>query len=265
MKPKILSITIELMQEINLLTGQLKNADKTKTTQILKELAKKQEVFNAHLEILNKRTYHFFVGGPPGAGKSAFVGELKDAFPYAEVIPSGNICRTIAKEETDRGHEVARYVKAGELVPMKLFIDDVIEKLNSIITETHIIVWDGFPRTYEQERVFSRLTIGGKVVKVLKDAPEEEIMGRIMNEGRKQCSNPNCGIEHPSQHSICGCGSTLIVRPDDDPVIWLKRYRYHMGNIDQMQSNMYADLSFNSNDREGHKNIIKAIRKTLGI
>lgn len=268
MKPKILSITTELMCEINSLTHQLRNTntDTTATAKILKQLEEKQELFDSYLEILNKKTYHFFVGGPPGAGKSAFVGELKDVFPYAEIIPSGNICRNLAKEDSERGHEVARFVKKGELVPLSLFVDNITEKLHNIVASTHIVIWDGFPRTFEQERLFAQYTMGGKVAKVLKDAPEEEIMGRILYEGRKQCSNPSCGVEHATSQTICNkCGSSLIVRPDDDPVIWLKRYRYHMANIDKMQNNMHADLSFLSNDREGHKNIIKAVRKTWGI
>ena len=265
MDSKTLEIVAELMQEIRQLTDEMATANGS-SHELAAKFKEKSNQLNLYLEVLNKRTYHFFVGGPPGAGKSAFVGELKSAFPYAEIIASGNICRNLAAEDSERGHEIARYVKAGELAPLHLFVDVITEKLHQSLMNTHVIIWDGFPRTYEQVRLFAQLTLGGKVAKILKDAPETEIMGRILNDGRKQCTNPNCGIEYPSNVTICKvCGSPLIVRPDDNPVVWLKRLRYHLQNIAPMQDKMYADLSFISGDREGHQSIIQAIRKTWRI
>ncbi len=252
----------ELFREKEALAKKL---TETNCEEVRAELSVKQQELDNFLRVAEKPTFHVFLGGPPGAGKSAFVGEFKEHFPYAKVIASGNICRMIAAEDSERGHQARKYVSEGELVPLHLFIDEIETRLHQALKESHIVVWDGFPRTHEQERVFHQMTIGGKTAIVLKDAPAVEIMDRIINNGRKQCLNPICGREYDISATKCVCGSSLIVRPDDNPVMWFKRYRYHAKHIAEMQRSMFADLFFISNDKESHRNIIDVIRSEFGI
>ena len=164
-------------------------------------------------------TRYLILLGAPGAGKGTQAGVLaRDlALPH---VASGDVFRTVRKEESDLGELVRSYYDKGLLVP-----DDVtIRVMLSVLSRdeyTRGAMLDGFPRTIEQARALdSELEQSGKEVwrVVYIQVAEEELVRRIA--GRWLCRN--CGsVYHeinrpPQKPRVCDdCGGELYQRVDD--------------------------------------------------
>ncbi|RME62229.1 MAG: adenylate kinase [Candidatus Dadabacteria bacterium] len=92
--------------------------------------------------------------GAPGAGKGTQSALLAEKIG-AHHISTGELFRSAIAEGTDIGKKVKEYVDRGDLVPDKLVVDVVTEKLKSFTAEESFIL-DGFPRTIEQARALDK-------------------------------------------------------------------------------------------------------------
>jgi adenylate kinase len=168
--------------------------------------------------------------GPPGAGKGTQATRLRDDFDLA-YIATGDLLRKHVKEQTDLGKEAKSYMAEGGLVPDKLVIKMIFDKVEDEGDDGFLL--DGFPRNEAQaealgdelDQLGRRLTAALLVV-----APDEVVVERLS--GRRQCSNGH--IQHvtfdpPKVDGMCDlCGRPLRQRKDDQPEVVLKRLEtYH--------------------------------------
>jgi adenylate kinase len=158
--------------------------------------------------------------GSPGSGKSSIAERLSHEFERVEVIESGRLLRNEVRAESELGKKLEAHMEEGELVPLEMVVEAMINALKEIDVET--LVFDGFPRNKEQVDIFFNLinefdyelrTV--LVFRISRDVAIERLTGRRI------C--PNCGEVYnihtnpPSEKGICDeCGEELIQREDDE-------------------------------------------------
>lgn len=157
--------------------------------------------------------------GAPGAGKGTQSQFIVEKFGIPQ-ISTGDILREARKNQTDLGKKAEAYMKSGELVPDKVVIGIIDERLRQMDCDRGYIL-DGFPRTVEQADALSRLLSQRRqnisVVLNFK-VPENELVTRLS--GRRVCQG--CGASYHVEFSpprvigVCDkCGQNLIQRQDD--------------------------------------------------
>lgn len=86
--------------------------------------------------------------GPPGSGKGTQSKFLVEKFGYIQ-ISTGELLRDkVQQKDSSMGKEINDIMKSGELVPDKIVIQLIVEKI-TLYKEKNII-FDGFPRNINQ-------------------------------------------------------------------------------------------------------------------
>jgi adenylate kinase len=157
--------------------------------------------------------------GPPGAGKGTQAQMIVERFRIPQ-ISTGDILRKAVKEESPLGKEAKAFMDQGKLVPDKVVIGIIDERLRKPDCGPGFIL-DGFPRTIAQAEALQPILarIGKSIDHVINiEVDPEELVRRLT--GRRTCKD--CGamfhiLFQPTQREgICDrCGGTLYQREDD--------------------------------------------------
>lgn len=156
--------------------------------------------------------------GPPGAGKGTQAKKLVDFYGIPQ-ISTGDILRANVREGTELGLAAKVYMDKGELVPDKVLIGIIKNRLKEADCKKGFIL-DGYPRTVPQadalEVILDEIEKPIDVVLNL-EVPDEMLVGRIS--GRLMCK---CGASYhiisnpPKKENICDiCGGEVFQRADD--------------------------------------------------
>lgn len=163
--------------------------------------------------------------GPPGAGKGtqATGVSAKLAVPH---ISTGDMFRQALKNETPTGLEARKFMDKGQLVPDRVVIDMVAERLCMDDCKAGYLL-DGFPRTVDQAAALDEIASPDAVVNIV--VPDEKLLERLT--GRRVCLKCQ-GTFHISKladEKTCPvCGGELFQREDDKPETIKKRLEvYH--------------------------------------
>lgn len=157
--------------------------------------------------------------GAPGAGKGTQAKKLIDKYAIPQ-ISTGDILRQAVAEGTPLGKEAKSYMDKGELVPDKVVLGLVEERLKQDDCKKGYIL-DGFPRNTAQAEALDVILgdIGMPLTAAISvDVPKEDLMKRLT--GRRTCRN--CGqmynvhFSPPKEEGACDkCGGELYQREDD--------------------------------------------------
>jgi adenylate kinase len=157
--------------------------------------------------------------GPPGAGKGTQARMIVERFRVPQ-ISTGDILRKAVKEGSPLGKEAKAFMDRGELVPDKVVIGIINERLREPDCGPGFIL-DGFPRTIAQAEALEPILakIGKSIDHVINiEVDPEELVRRLT--GRRTCKD--CGVmfhilfQPPKKEGICDrCGGTLYQREDD--------------------------------------------------
>lgn len=123
--------------------------------------------------------------GPPGAGKGTQSEKLINKYNLTH-ISTGDLFRKHLGEGTDLGKLAQKYMDEGNLVPDKVVIDMVDEKIKSTSSDEGFI-FDGFPRTVNQAEALDKLLNGkGDPISgmISLEVPFEELKKRLLNRGK---------------------------------------------------------------------------------
>jgi adenylate kinase len=157
--------------------------------------------------------------GPPGAGKGTQAEIIKVAYPIPH-ISTGDMFREAVQNETPLGKEAKMYMDEGKLVPDKVTIGIVEERLAQDDCNQGFLL-DGFPRTTKQaealDEVLERLDkkIDAAInITVPTDLLVRRMVGRV---SCKDCKSIyNLEFNPPTQTGVCDkCGGSLTQRSDD--------------------------------------------------
>ena len=161
--------------------------------------------------------------GVPGAGKGTHAAALSEKL-RAPQISTGDMLRAAVGAGDPLGREAEGYMNRGELVPDRLVIELVVQRVNEANC-TNGFILDGFPRTVGQAKALRAAGVKLDVVLEL-HVPEAEIIERMT--GRR--IHPASGrIYHVTRHPprVAGrddaTGEALMQRPDDAEEIVRKR------------------------------------------
>lgn len=159
--------------------------------------------------------------GAPGAGKGTIGKRLSKELDITH-LSSGDIFRTLIKENTEIGKQIEECINKGQLIPDDLAMEIFEQKLMEYDLDKGIIL-DGYPRTEIQAKHLDKLlnSINNKVGGAINiDVSEELIIDRIIN--RRICTN--CGeiynLKYGKRPNVDGkcdkCGGDIIQRADDN-------------------------------------------------
>ena len=157
--------------------------------------------------------------GAPAVGKGTQAKRLAGALGVPH-ISTGDILRDTAKQTTDLGQKVKKFIDLGSLVPDEVMMNIIEERFRKGDTKQGYIL-DGFPRTTAQamglDMLLARLNQAITMV-LLFECPDAVIMERIIE--RRSC--PKCGTPYhlrwqkPKVDNVCDlCGTPLVQRVDD--------------------------------------------------
>ncbi|MFC7442641.1 adenylate kinase [Laceyella putida] len=157
--------------------------------------------------------------GLPGAGKGTQASRILEELKIPH-ISTGDMFRAAVKEETPLGLEAKSYMDRGQLVPDRVTIGIVRERLGKDDCANGFLL-DGFPRTVPQAEALDELTkeLHRAIDFVLYiEVSEDELLKRLT--GRRICRD--CGASYhvvfaPSKkEGVCDrCGGELYQRADD--------------------------------------------------
>jgi adenylate kinase len=175
--------------------------------------------------------YIIFLGAP-GAGKGTQAANVARELGLVH-IATGDLFRQALEKKTELGIKAKSYMERGELVPSKLTIAMVLERLKAPDGKMGAIL-DGFPRNLEQAEALNKALAGqvGIVDKVIYiKVPEEELLRRLG--GRwicRQCQTPYHITDAPPKvRGRCDkCGGELYQRPDDREEAVKKRLKVYL-------------------------------------
>jgi adenylate kinase len=157
--------------------------------------------------------------GPPGAGKGTQAEFIAERFEIPK-ISTGDIFRANVSGGTELGKLAKQYMDAGDLVPDKITIAMVRDRLGEPDASTGFLL-DGFPRNvaqaYELDSVLGdNGTSLGVVLELVVD--HDEVVRRLS--GRRTCRR--CGhilhvdVDQVPAVTVCDkCGGELFQRDDD--------------------------------------------------
>jgi len=161
----------------------------------------------------------FILLGPPGAGKGTQAKLMIDKWNTPQVS-TGDILRAAVREGTELGVEAKGFMDRGELVPDRVVIGIIAERLREDDAADGFIL-DGFPRTIPQAEALQKILdeLGRNIDHVISiEVDDEELVTRLT--GRRMCKG--CGesfhvVFNPSaKEGICDrCGGELYQRDDD--------------------------------------------------
>ncbi len=153
--------------------------------------------------------------GPPGCGKGTQARTLTERLGLVHVS-SGDIIRENIRLGTEIGHAFKEATAKGELGPTHLVTVMMRDRLAALSADATPFVLDGFPRTMEQARMLTDLTMPDAVVYI--SVKTDEVVRRIS--GRLTCP---CGAVYhetdapPKKPGVCDrCPGDLFRRPDDE-------------------------------------------------
>ncbi|MGA8943681.1 MAG: adenylate kinase [Thermoactinomyces sp.] len=157
--------------------------------------------------------------GLPGAGKGTQAAHIVDELNIPH-ISTGDMFRQAVKEKTPLGLEAKSYMDQGKLVPDRVTIGIVRDRLGKDDCANGFLL-DGFPRTVPQAEALDNLTaeLNRPVDYVIYiDVDEDELLKRLT--GRRICRD--CGATYhvvfapPKEDGVCDrCGGELYQRDDD--------------------------------------------------
>ena len=164
--------------------------------------------------------------GAPGAGKGTQAQRLAD-YGVAH-ISTGDLLRAAVKARSELGVQAKVYMDAGQLVPDRLVIGLVKERLGQDDARRGFIL-DGFPRNTDQAVALDAALEAAGValdVALLVDVAPQVIVDRLSS--RRTCRD--CGYTAGAAADACPrCGGEMYQRDDDRPETIKRRLDVYQG------------------------------------
>ena len=92
--------------------------------------------------------------GPPGCGKGTQSKFLVEKYNFLQLSTGDLLREETSNRESRYGEEINRIMKNGDLVPDKIVIDLIIEKITNFSDQN--LIFDGFPRNINQASVLDQ-------------------------------------------------------------------------------------------------------------
>lgn len=163
------------------------------------------------------RAARLVILGRQGAGKGTQAVRLSRCYAVPH-LATGDIFRAAVRSGSELGRTAKAYLDAGELVPDKIVIGMVAERLTRGLVSRGFVL-DGFPRTIVQAEVLDEILKPDGIDRAIElQVDTRQVLSRLAS--RRVCSD--CGANYnlldnpPRLTGTCDiCGADLIQRDDD--------------------------------------------------
>ena len=200
---------------------------------------------------------------PPAAGKGTQAKLLCEKYGFVH-ISTGDLLRKAALEDTLEALYIETKIDSGELVDDDIIVDLLMKKFDSIDAKGFIL--DGFPRDLYQAQLLDKILKKIKLYVFYIDVDFNVVMKRFT--GRISC--PNCGMVYnrlidelkPKVENTCDeCGSSLVVRDDDNEETFTKRYEIYSNETEPLvgyyeEKGVLYRLNGNLDEKKIHEQIV---------
>jgi adenylate kinase len=169
--------------------------------------------------------------GPPGSGKGTQAALLERRLGLCQ-ISTGDILRQAVADGTALGREAKACMDKGQLVPDRVVIGIVEEKLKARECQKGFVL-DGFPRTTGQAEALDAIMHdfpapgAHRIDRVVAFQLDEEALVTRLS-GRRTCGECQAmyhlTLSPPRSEGVCDrCGGRLVQRGDDRPEVIRER------------------------------------------
>lgn len=208
--------------------------------------------------------------GAPGAGKGTQAKKLIEKYGIPQ-ISTGDLLRAAVAAGTPLGKEAKSFMDKGELVPDRVVLGMVEERLKQDDCKKGYIL-DGFPRNTAQAEALDKqlASLGMSLSAALSvDVPFEDLMKRLT--GRRTCKA--CGqmynvyFNPPRKEGACDkCGGALFQRDDDKEETIKKRLEvYNAQTAPLIDYYRKKGILSSVNGTGSIDEIFRAVIKALGL
>jgi len=176
--------------------------------------------------------------GAPGAGKGTQAKKLIEKYGMPQ-ISTGDLLRAAVAAGTPLGKEAKSFMDKGELVPDRVVLGMVEERLKQDDCKKGYIL-DGFPRNTAQAEALDKMlgALNMSLNAALSvDVPFDDLMKRLT--GRRTCKG--CGqmyniyFKAPAKDGVCDkCNGELFQRDDDKEATIKKRLEVYTSQTEPL-------------------------------
>jgi adenylate kinase len=176
--------------------------------------------------------------GAPGAGKGTQAKKLIEKYSMPQ-ISTGDLLRAAVAAGSPLGKEAKSYMDKGELVPDRVVLGMVEERLKQDDCKKGYIL-DGFPRNTAQAEALDKMlgALNMSLTAALSvDVPFDDLMKRLT--GRRTCKG--CGqmyniyFKAPAKDGVCDkCNGELFQRDDDKEATIKKRLEVYTAQTEPL-------------------------------
>jgi len=166
--------------------------------------------------------------GKQGAGKGTQCVRLAAHYQVPH-ISTGDMFRAVQKSGTDLAERLAKFMRAGELIPDDLVIDVVAQRLSGP-DATRGFILDGFPRTAAQAEGLAELLAPEELDLCLDLEVDTDVVLARLSKRRvcESCAAVYSLEQPPAVDWTCDvCGGRVVQREDDtEAAIWRRLELY---------------------------------------
>lgn len=203
---------------------------------------------------------------PPAAGKGTQSELICNKYDMQH-ISTGDLIRTVINSNNENSIELKKTIEQGKLVSDEFVLDLIKEEIKN----GNNYIFDGFPRTVNQAKLFDKLLneLNKKIDYVIyldvdKDIAKKRILGRLSCSKCGKVYNDQIEESMPKINGICNeCNIELSKRNDDNEETFNKRFDTYINEtkplLDYYKDRLYIiDSSLNKYE------IFKQIENIIG-
>lgn len=212
--------------------------------------------------------------GYPGSGKGTQATLLSELYQIPK-ISTGDILRASVQARTQLGLQAKQFMDRGELVPDRVMIGLVLQRLTEPDSATGYIL-DGFPRTLNQARELDHVFLDYKkqlTAVISLEIEKKKVIERLTSRRVcEQCGKPfNLATDPPPPSNRCdNCSGQIYQRSDDKPETVLHRMDVYEESTRPLKDYYGAQGKLLQIDGslsipKVHSDIVKRLRELAGV